>query len=82
MVRTQIYLTEKERSALQEMADETGKTQSELIRSAVDDFIEQQYVRDRSAFLQQARGIWKDREDLPDFRALRREFDRMAQLEG
>jgi hypothetical protein len=26
--------------------------------------------------LLQARAIWKDRDDLPDFRALRREFDR------
>ena len=32
---------------------------------------------DRLKLLQQARGIWKDRTDLPDFRQIRRELDRV-----
>jgi len=78
MVRTQIYLTEKERAALLNLARQTGKKQSELIRRAIDDFIDRYQPRERLAMLQQARGMWKDRDDLPDFRALRREFDRFA----
>lgn len=78
MVRTQIYLTEKERDALRDLARQTGKKQSELIRRAIDDFIDRFQPRDRRAMLEQARGMWKDRDDLPDFRALRREFDRFA----
>lgn len=31
------------------------------------------------ALLQQARGLWQDRTDLPDFAALRRELDRPAE---
>jgi hypothetical protein len=31
---------------------------------------------DRLARIRQARGIWKDRTDLPDLRKLRGEFDR------
>lgn len=31
---------------------------------------------DRLAKLRQACGIWRDRDDLPDFEALRREWDR------
>ncbi|MBM4294353.1 MAG: ribbon-helix-helix protein, CopG family [Deltaproteobacteria bacterium] len=78
MVRTQIYLTAKERDALRDLARQTGKKQSELIRRAIDEFIDRIQPRDRRAMLEQARGMWKDRNDLPDFRALRREFDRFA----
>jgi predicted transcriptional regulator len=78
MVRTQIYLTEKEQAALRNLSRQTGKKQSELIRRAIDDFLDRHQPRDRRAMLEQARGIWKDRNDLPDFQALRREFDRFA----
>lgn len=78
MVRTQIYLTEEERAALRRIAQQTGRKQSELIRRAIDDFIDRFQPRDRRAMLEQARGMWKDRDDLPDFRALRRELDRCA----
>ncbi len=78
MLRTQIYLTEEERAALRNMARETGKKQSELIRRAIDDFIERFQPRERLALLSQARGMWQGRDDLPDFQALRREMDRVA----
>jgi ribbon-helix-helix CopG family protein len=39
MVRTQIYLTENEKETLQSLSKETGKTQSELIRTAIERFI-------------------------------------------
>ncbi len=41
MLRTQIYLTERERQALHAIAAQTGQTQVELIRKAVDRFIEE-----------------------------------------
>ncbi len=78
MLRIQIYLTEKERAALRNLARGTGKKQSELIRRAIDDFIERFRPRERLASLAQARGMWQGRDDLPDFRALRRKFDRSA----
>ncbi len=78
MVRTQLYLTEEERAALRTIARQTGKKQSELIRRALDDFIDRFQPQDRQALLKQARGMWQGRDDLPDFRALRRELDRCA----
>ena len=78
MMRTQIYLTENERAALRNIARQTGKKQSELIRRAIDDFIAKSQPGDRQARLQQARGLWQGRDDLPDFRALRQELDRGA----
>jgi hypothetical protein len=45
MLRTQIYLTEKERSGLSRMKAATGKKQSELIREAVDRLLDSGVVR-------------------------------------
>lgn len=75
MVRTQIYLSETEHRGLRTLSRSTGKTVSELIRTAVDQLLQPSAPDDRLALLRQARGIWQDRTDLPDFEALRREGD-------
>ena len=79
MHRTQIYLTPRECKALGILAGRTGRTRSDLIREAVDRFLAERGVEslaDRTELLRQARGVWADRTDLPDFAALRREWDR------
>jgi Arc/MetJ-type ribon-helix-helix transcriptional regulator len=76
LVRTQIYLTERQRNALAAIAKAEGKKQSELIREAVDRLIDQAGRGRREAVLREAAGIWKDRKDLPDFKATRAEWDR------
>jgi hypothetical protein len=76
MIRTQLYLTQKERAALRAIARETGKSQSDLIRRAVGEFIDRFQPRDRKILLRQAGGMWKRRKDLPDFSFLRRKLDR------
>lgn len=76
MIRTQIYLTEAERTALSVLASTTGKPQSQLIRDAVDNLIGQYSETRRDAVLDNAAGLWKDRNDLPDFDDMRRQWDR------
>ena len=76
MIRTQIYLTERQRDELATLAKTVGKKQSELIREAVDRLIVQSGDSRRKAALREAAGMWKDREDLPDFASLRTEWDR------
>jgi len=76
MVRTQIYLTENQRDKLVTIAKAVGKKQSELIREAIDRLIEQTGRGRRELVLRKAAGIWKDRKDLPDFNAIRSEWDR------
>jgi len=76
MVRTQIYLTDKERTDLLELARSSGKKQSELIREAIDLFLEQSESSRRKVALERLAGMWCERTDLPDFAALRTEWDR------
>ena len=76
MVRTQIYLTKRQRDELAAIAKSAGKKQSELIREAVDHLIDQSGRSRREAVLRAAAGVWKDRRDLPDFKAMRAEWDR------
>lgn len=71
MVRTQIYLTDEERKALRTIAQADGRSQSELIRAAVDDLILRQGVKHKKMLLGRFAGIWKDRNDLPDFAGIR-----------
>ena len=76
MVRTQIYLTEEQRNELIAMSRRQGKRQSELIREAIDRFIENSSGQRRQDALCAAAGMWKDHDDIPDFGAVRAGWDR------
>ncbi len=77
MIRSQIYLTEKERASLKLISQETGRTQSDLIREAVDTLIEKRCRKNSKQKRQEAFGIWKDRDDLSEMQKIRDEFDRI-----
>ena len=76
MIRTQIYLTDKQRAEIAVIAKRMGKKQSEIIREAIDRLIEQSDKNKKNTVLREAAGIWKNRDDLPDFRTMRSEWDR------
>jgi predicted DNA-binding protein len=78
MIRSQVYLTKAERKELTAISAQTGKSQSELIREAIDRFIaaSQHHRQDKLAIIRATKGIWSKRNDLPDFAALRKELDR------
>ncbi len=75
MKRTQIYLTEQERKALERLSEERGTSKSSLIREAIDQYLVEEKKDWREA-VRGIRGMWKDREDLPDFKSLRKEWNR------
>ena len=77
MRRTQIYLTDREQTAVKSIARRLGKSQSEVIRTAVDRLIERESSASRLDLIRSARGLWRDRQDLPDADALRSEWDRL-----
>ena len=76
MVRTQIYLTEQQRDQLAAIAKSARKKQSELIREAIDQFLNQAGKSYKELVLRETAGIWKNRKDLPDFKTIRAEWDR------
>lgn len=76
MFRTQVYLTEAERSGVSALAERTGKKQSEIIREAIDRMLESASSKRRDAVLNRAAGMWRDRTDLPDSEEQRQSWDR------
>jgi Ribbon-helix-helix protein, copG family len=81
MKRTQIYLTDEERKALRLIAERLDQSQSEIIRVAVDRYVARFQGENRLDLLRRARGMWKERTDLPDFQILRGELDRYTGTE-
>ena len=76
MIRSQIYLTEDERDSLKLISKQTGRTQSDLIREAVDSLISKITNKNNNKKRQEAFGMWKDKDDYPNMKELRNEFDR------
>ncbi len=75
-MNARIELTQTEAQALRELAQRTGRTEEQLLHEAVDQLLTRTQPARRRDLLQRARGIWKDRRDLPTLEQLRQEWDR------
>ena len=73
---TQITLNETESQIIESLCESRGVTQEEILHEAIEQFLAQHQTQSRLATLRQARGIWRDREDVSDVATLRREWDR------
>lgn len=83
MIRTQVYLENGQVKKLQRLKRQTGKSQSELIREAIDVLAQSVEKEDRLGMLRTGRGVWRDRQDLSDLGAIRREMDsRLPDADG
>ena len=71
MVTTSVSLTEQENAALADMSLQVGKSRDELLREAIEQYLSRHQPPQRKALMQQARGLWRDRDDLPSLEALR-----------
>ena len=78
MATAQVEISQSQLAALEQLARDTGRTQDELLREAVDRLLEEAGVDaiDWRALLRSGEGLWEYREDLPDFDEIRRELDR------
>ena len=76
MQRTHVYLTDTQIEGLKALAAETGTSQAELVRRAVDGLLATRRSADRQRALDNAFGLWSDVPDLDERMAeIRREFD-------
>jgi hypothetical protein len=77
MVHANIAIPEELDSVLSSIALRQGKKKEEVILDAVKAYVHEEHSPEEIlAMRRQARGIWKDRTDLPDFEAIRRSMDR------
>jgi hypothetical protein len=79
MAIAELHLTEQEQTALATIAQRMGKTPDEVVHDAVKQLIAQFQSEDRLSLLRQARGMWKERTDLPSLTDLRREWERQTE---
>ena len=79
MIRMQVYLTEYQRAGLEQIGRVTGKKQSELIREAIDMFLDSTGDSCCDAVLNEAAGIWKSRDDLSEIGEARLSWNRGAE---
>ncbi|PSB31872.1 CopG family transcriptional regulator [Stenomitos frigidus] len=75
MQTSEIELSDQQVSAIRTIAQQTGKTEHEILSQAIAQFISQFAISNRQTLLQKARGMWHDRA-LSDLTAYRNEFDR------
>jgi hypothetical protein len=80
MTENPIVLTDVECELLHSMSQLTGRTESELLQEALDLLKVQVDLESRRSLLQKARGMWRDRDDLPTLSGLRSEMDRDFQI--
>ena len=69
LIRTQIYLTQAQQKRLALASRNDAMTKSELIRRAVDQFLDQQPAPDltgKAQRLSSIAGLWAGREDMAD----------------
>jgi len=77
MIRTQVYLPEETKGALERLAEEKGTSQSAVIREALDAFFETGGPSSEEKRLDESFGIWKGRENVhEEFREIRESLDR------
>lgn len=69
LARTQIYLTQSQQTRLADASRRGAVTKSELIRLAVDQFLDQQAASSLASTAQRLAplaGLWADRDDMAD----------------
>ncbi len=72
----ELTLDDEQTAAIREMSQATGKSPEKLLHEGLELRAERARLDRRRERFAHAFGIWRDRDDLPDFAALRRELDR------
>jgi predicted transcriptional regulator len=76
MTTLAIELSEKEHRALESLAKDTGKSAQTIVKEALEEVLRDASTFDWKAAIGRGEGLWENRDDLPDFEQLRKEWDR------
>src|SRR5258708_7045927 len=88
MITATVPITEEQNRVLERISKNTGKSETELLSEAIEQYVRQAPPpgesssgarMDREKQLAALRGVcgmWKDRYDLPDFEQMRKDWDR------
>ena len=76
MTRTEVTLTDEEAAAIKRIAKQSSRKEEDVIHFAIGLLIGQKVATSNLERLRAARGIWRDRTDVPDVLQLRTGFDR------
>jgi len=74
-IATQIHLDPAHADLLRSLAEQTGKPADVVVQEGLDLMAESLRLEERRRVFARAAGLWKDRDDLPDWEAQRREMD-------
>ena len=78
MVKKSVSLTEEENEALKALALKLGKKEGAILKEALEKFIEEAQKEMKLEKLLASKGMWKNRNDIPDLRELRKSRDYFA----
>ena len=76
MTRTEITLSDEEAAAIRKIAGQTARKEEDVIHFAIGMLIGQGSPASKLERLRAARGLWRERVDVPDLREMRSAFDR------
>ena len=81
MQPAQLTLSPADSEAVRQLAQRTGKTETELLHEAVADLLRRATLESWQTALRRVRGMWADQpeSEVPDVSALRAEWENRAQ---
>ncbi len=72
----QLTLTDDEVRAIHDLSASVGQSPETILHAAIEQFLARHRQQNRLEAMRAARGIWSDRDDVPDLRELRDEWER------
>jgi hypothetical protein len=82
MTAMQIHLDPAHVELLRTLAEKTGKPADTVVQEGLELMAESVRLEERRRVIDRVAGLWKDRDDLPDWEELRRSMDRTDRLWG
>lgn len=81
LIRKQLLITEEQNERLRALAAAASRSEGDLVREAIEEWLARRPAEDWKAGLMGIAGLWKDRDDIDQLYADRRERRRLRRQE-